>query len=381
MVAAPRRLDRVTRHDPCPVCGRADWCSIAADRSLAICMRFPSDRPSRNGGYVHRPKSGKWPGAGRAVGPVAADDPEPAAPPGRRDAAYRGLMALLPLSSRHRDALLARGFSAAEVDRLGYGSLTGHEPADLFCRFSRSVDRAAVPGFHRLKQGAYGHYWSIDAPPGLLVPCLSPGGLIRGIRVRPDEPGDGGKYRWLSSKGRPGGASSGVHCHVARPDAVAAGTVWVTEGEIKADLSAARLAATVLSIPGVSSWARAMADLAELLPGGGRVVVALDMDWRTKPQVHAAAWDLAAACAARDYAVEVATWDGQYKGLDDALAAGARPDRNPRSILTEPKWTGKLSSRVLGPPLTPVPGPPVCDLETMRAELALVFREMLGRCS
>lgn len=289
-------------------------------------------------------------------------------------------MALLPLSSAHRDDLADRGFAAADVERLGYGSISGDEPADLLRKLSRSLDVAAVPGFH-LKPGAYGQYWTVTAPPGVLIPCVAPDGLIRGIRVRPDETGDGGKYRWLSSKGRPGGASSGVHCHVARPAAAVSGTVWVTEGEIKADLSAARLGAVVLSIPGVSSWATALPDLAALLPRDGRVVVALDMDWKSKLQVHAAAWDLSAACTARGYAVEVATWDEKYKGLDDALVAGARPDRSPPSILPEPPWPGRLRSRVLGPPLPPIPGPPPCNLDVMRVEIARVFRERLaGRC-
>ena len=35
------------------------------------------------------------------------------------------------------------------------------------------------------------------------------------------------------------------------------GTVWIVEGELKADLSSERLWAVVLSIPGVSVWRKA----------------------------------------------------------------------------------------------------------------------------
>lgn len=50
------RLMRVTRERRCPICGRPDWCGIATDGSLAICMRVADGaiRPARNGGYVHR---------------------------------------------------------------------------------------------------------------------------------------------------------------------------------------------------------------------------------------------------------------------------------------------------------------------------------------
>jgi 5S rRNA maturation endonuclease (ribonuclease M5) len=45
---------RVTRHQPCPVCGKPDWCGTSADGAVACCMRVKSDRPTRNGGWLHR---------------------------------------------------------------------------------------------------------------------------------------------------------------------------------------------------------------------------------------------------------------------------------------------------------------------------------------
>ena len=46
-------MKRVSKSKPCPICGRPDWCGIAGDDSLAICMRVESSRPSKNGGWVH----------------------------------------------------------------------------------------------------------------------------------------------------------------------------------------------------------------------------------------------------------------------------------------------------------------------------------------
>src|SRR4051794_41167507 len=45
---------RVRPDRPCPKCERTDWCSLAADDSAVICMRVESDRPTKNGGWLHR---------------------------------------------------------------------------------------------------------------------------------------------------------------------------------------------------------------------------------------------------------------------------------------------------------------------------------------
>ena len=37
---------RVTKRNPCPVCGKPDWCLISEDGKAAICARIESDRPA-----------------------------------------------------------------------------------------------------------------------------------------------------------------------------------------------------------------------------------------------------------------------------------------------------------------------------------------------
>jgi len=49
-----REWIRVTRHRPCPICQKPDWCGVSADGEVACCMRVQSDRPARNGGWLHR---------------------------------------------------------------------------------------------------------------------------------------------------------------------------------------------------------------------------------------------------------------------------------------------------------------------------------------
>lgn len=45
---------RVKAKDPCAICRKPDWCTKSADGRVACCMRVQSDRPARNGGWLHR---------------------------------------------------------------------------------------------------------------------------------------------------------------------------------------------------------------------------------------------------------------------------------------------------------------------------------------
>ncbi len=45
---------RVRKDNPCPVCGRPDWCLIAEDGSSAICQRVESPIRKGGAGYLHR---------------------------------------------------------------------------------------------------------------------------------------------------------------------------------------------------------------------------------------------------------------------------------------------------------------------------------------
>ena len=72
---------RVTRRSPCPVCGRGDWCGLAADGGAVACMRVEAGAERRlpNGAWLHRLGAG---GASGGVVPPSlppADDPAAAA--------------------------------------------------------------------------------------------------------------------------------------------------------------------------------------------------------------------------------------------------------------------------------------------------------------
>lgn len=57
---------RVDRDEPCDVCGKPDWCTRADDGSAACCMRVESERPLKNGGWLHRRRAPAVNGNGHA---------------------------------------------------------------------------------------------------------------------------------------------------------------------------------------------------------------------------------------------------------------------------------------------------------------------------
>lgn len=50
----PSDLVRVSRRNPCPACGRADWCLVAPNGATAICQRVESARRCGEAGWLHR---------------------------------------------------------------------------------------------------------------------------------------------------------------------------------------------------------------------------------------------------------------------------------------------------------------------------------------
>jgi len=51
---SPSKWRTVTGKVPCPICQKPDWCGMAEDGTVVICMRVQSQKPTRNGGWLHR---------------------------------------------------------------------------------------------------------------------------------------------------------------------------------------------------------------------------------------------------------------------------------------------------------------------------------------
>src|SRR5205085_7209433 len=227
---------------------------------------------------------------------------------------------VLTLRPKHRMKLLARGLSDADIKRLRYVSVPDtraecQRAADALSDYLEAFG-GGVPGFYR-ERGRWQMSWR---PPGVFIPARDERGFIQALAQRVDEPRDGGKYIWLSSADRDGGASSRAPVHFAnRPAMWSADELVVTEGTLKADVIAALSGLPVIGVAGVNNTRGLAARLRLNLPRLRRVVVAFDRDVLTKPQVAEALDRLVAQLEAERFRVRVRTWPGHAKGFDDYL--------------------------------------------------------------
>ena len=312
---------------PCPVCGKRDRCGVRSEApALCICYRVASGEHSADGGFIHRLDA-----ASAAALPVVALAPSvERAPDAALDRAYRAMLSRLGLSSAHRAALLARGLDAQAIERAGYASLEVAGRAKLGRAIVEAVGEdlaARVPGY--VVRSSEGRSWpSVAGWPGLLVPCRDERGRILGLQVRRDEPGDGPRYVWLSSRSQ-GGASASTFAHVPvlAPDA-RRDELLVTEGPLKADVVTALDGRLCVAVPGVSAWARALPVVEALRPRS--VLVAFDSDVMTNPAVKLAHDALCAALTARSIRAASLRWPPSLgKGLDDALLSQRQNGQTP----------------------------------------------------
>ncbi len=151
-------------------------------------MRVRSDKPTRNGGYLHilrddgftphTPPRPQPPPIIKATPPLA--DVE------RAHSVYVDLLrAHLVLADEHREALRARGLSDLAIEFDGYKSApTNIFAANIARALSVEYDLNGVPGFYRDK-GA----WRLNFTEwyqGIIVPVKDTRARIRGLMVRRD---------------------------------------------------------------------------------------------------------------------------------------------------------------------------------------------------
>jgi hypothetical protein len=316
---------RVSANYPCPVCNHCDWCSVSSDGTLAACRRVEAGawktKTDRGGAPVYLHRLDGEPRAPSAPLPAPGDLAPQRADPDTLHRVYSALLAALPLSTAHRDHLRRRGLPDDVIDRAGYRTLLlpgrARMARELRERFGDQVLR--VPGFI-VRQRDGRHYLTLAGAVGLLVPVRDTAGRVVALQVRRDDTGDGPRYSWVSST-RYGGPGPGTPIHVPLGLTGPCPLVRITEGALKADVASALSGLPTIGTAGVSSWQPALPILREL--GAVTLRLALDADAHDKPAVARALAALAEALAAEGLAVELERWPAPYKGIDDALAAGA----------------------------------------------------------
>lgn len=320
---------QVTSSEPCPICGKSDWCRRSADGAAAICRRVDTgegqEREDRAGGTFWLYHLNGAPQ--RPYTPPTDAEPD-RGDPDTLHRVYAALLKSLALSAAHRDALLGRGLPAEVIQRAGYRTLPARGRAELAGKLADAFGAdvcATVPGWY--VKAERGESWpSLAGAAGLVVPCRDADGRIVALKVRADDPGpDRPRYSYMSSSSRGGpGPGAPVHLPVGRGDRVA-GEVRLTEGELKADVATALSGLLTVSVPGVSNWRPALPVLHQL--GAETVRLAFDADAETNPHVARALARCAAALQADGFRVLLETWPADAgKGIDDLLAAGGTPE-------------------------------------------------------
>lgn len=311
------RLIRVRRSNPCPICNKPSWCSVAEDESIAICMRIADGafKETRNGGYLHRLVEA------RNYQPLTVhsiSNQSVIAPIECRHALYTDFLVRLGLSKSHRENLQMRGLSHDAISRNRYASLpqSFSDLLKLSNALSDGHELAGVPGFYL---NCAKRWQLVPAYSGLVIPVRDVLGRIQGCQIRRNSGTP--RYIWLSSNEKAAGTSSGAPVHFARPWQVAsAGQAIITEGALKADVISDRLDCCVVAVAGVSSFQADFGEWLRLqLPDLRSVLIAFDADWRQKREVAGALSRLIETLRLSRLSHSVLNWQGA-KGLDDLLS-------------------------------------------------------------
>jgi hypothetical protein len=320
-----RNFRQVSRREPCPVCGKPDWCRRFDDGAVE-CMRIESPATCKSGGWMHWP-DGRKPDTLAALPKPA---PRPMVDADLANRTYRALLDRCSLSATDRAALRERGLSDEQIARHGYATGPGNQTARLALAAAVAAElgqelAGQVPGFVRDPQARLDLVCKDEE---LLIPVRDQQGRIVGIRRRPLNPGGGGKYRWLSGGDQEKGGISvdGNTIHVAYPPRpVSMRRVVIVEGEIKANITADRFGCIALAVAGVGNTAGVLPTL-KVLGGVEDVAIAYDEDAEVNEQVAMHEAKLARELDAASYRVAQWTWcleDG--KGIDDLIMADLMP--------------------------------------------------------
>lgn len=232
---------------------------------------------------------------------------------------YTKLASMFPLSDQHRQQLRDRRLTDAEIDRRGYWSAPAATTTKLLMisRAERDDIGSKVPGV------CPGGAPLLSMRNALMIPVRNVAGQIVGVQCRPDRAKDakGPKYCWFSSAER--GLSPGAPAHTSIDSASRQpkkGVVRLTEGPLKGDIAETLSAVKTIAIAGVGNWKAAIKPIESIKPEF--VYLAFDNDSWSNPNVARAITEVYDDLKGRGYLVQLEIWPDEYKGIDDALAAG-----------------------------------------------------------
>lgn len=218
-----------------------------------------------------------------------------------KNIAYQKLIENLSLSKKHKEDLLSRGFTLQEIKTLEYVSFP-EEFGDLFNIpkkiASEGVTLEGVPGFYTTKTKGVPALCQRNG--GILIPYRNFFNQITGFQLRKndedievdEETGKkANKYSWIASGNCNKGCKAGTKVHFAcdytwnmelkrfQP-LITNGTLGITEGALKGDLTHCITGFPFLCVPGVSCSNKEVIKLLPLLKEIGvvKILFAFDMD-------------------------------------------------------------------------------------------------------
>lgn len=353
---------RVSKKHPCGICGKPDWCSFTQDQRIAFCARSTSnaDRLSRNGWGIYYSNNKTWHSSCTASTARKQSylKRTSIAPIERRDNIYRKLVQSTPLpnfNALRSDEGWGIRDQCRELSRYGLYPRTTNDRIELVRELSSLLAKnepsfsifKGVPGFWRGSNGIPRLGSDFDFVDDLvLIPFVDSNGLIQACQIRGMNGGSrrSARYLWLSSVRQRDGCGPGTPLHyegALRFKGQFIGTVLATEGALKAAIVQRFLPDRY--VVGNSGVATSHHEIVRSSRGRA-LEIAFDSDAFTNPHV---ARSLASLIALRfreqqflsyEHPTQIISWDKRFKGIDDALIAGASLD-----YLEISEWLGLLT--------------------------------------
>ena len=332
--------------DPCPICGKEEWCSRSSDGGVALCRRWASS-PIYGTGKEKIDKSSATYWLFRLHGTASAHWPIPVCRPadGKGERAtpdilgqvYSALLQALSLTHEHRLLMRSRGLPDAAIDGYGYRSLGADRVTAVRKLIEAGLEEhfPRVPGFIVRDKDNGTSYWTVSGDRGILIPVRDPAGRVSALMIRRDDEAVSKKYLYCSSS-KHGGVGPGSPVHVPLRKASDLTVVRVTEGALKADVATSLTNLLTIGLPGIGAWRRAAPVLRDL--GATTARLAFDADARTNSNVASALSSSITHLRSYGIAVELELWQIAHgKGIDDVVAAGKAVE-----ILTGDKVTSAI---------------------------------------
>lgn len=339
----------VSNNHPCPICGKPDWCACSEDGRFIICRRAArSDGKHKTDSagcdyWLYDLHNGDWKNNRQydfdAIPPVKSQAER--AGPDTLDQVHRSILTELSLNEQHKKNLLERGLDEVQIAKRFYRSWPTDGRAELCRRLYKRFGVETlkkVPGFYlkRSDRDSSKSYFSLTGKQSLIIPVCDSQSRIVALKSRLDEPtANGDRYFYISSV-RKNGPGPGSPLHFPLWDPALYGKIEdlkeirITEGELKADIATALSGVYTISIPGVMQWSAFfewIKPIKEKTQFDPLILVAFDSDARENPTVASALYAFVKGLVYNDILVAIETWDPNYKGIDDLLAAGGIPTR------------------------------------------------------